>query len=71
MWGLGFREYRERWLTTTWEWYDACASAMVLNQQLTKAEAAELLQERRTDIAPYAVFCRNLVEQNSSSFWRV
>lgn len=55
IWGLGFHEQREHWRTDRWEWYHTAISPKALKQQLTKTEVNELPQERRSDIAPYAV----------------
>lgn len=52
--GLGYHEYRERWLTDEWFWYHANAFPDVLIQQLSKAEVEELLRDRRGQMPPEA-----------------
>src|SRR5688572_15831534 len=52
-WGLGFHEYRERWLTQEWNWYSANHFPKTLEQRLTHEEALQLIQARRDEIAPH------------------
>lgn len=52
--GYGFHEYRERWYTGEWAWYEADPLPRTLDQRLTREEAEGLLQARREEIAPYA-----------------
>lgn len=51
--GLGYHEYRERWIHNEWFWYQANIRPNMMDQQLTKDEAAELLQKRLEDIQSY------------------
>jgi hypothetical protein len=53
MWGLGFHEYRERWIADHWRWYKGNQFAAILAQQMTLEEAQEILEQRRQEIAPY------------------
>lgn len=53
-WGMGYHEYRERWITDHWRWYRSNPLPQTLEQQLTREEAAEQLQARQEEIAPYA-----------------
>jgi hypothetical protein len=50
--GLGYHEYRERWITEEWYWYQANPHPELIRQQLYKEEAQELLKERMEDIRP-------------------
>jgi hypothetical protein len=52
-WGLGFHEYRERWLTDEWRWYLANALPETTGQQIPLEEAKELLEKRLESIRPY------------------
>jgi hypothetical protein len=51
--GGGYHEYRERWITKEWFWYRANVLTQDNNQPVAKEEAAELLRQRREEIAPY------------------
>jgi len=53
MFGLGLHEYRERWITREWFWYEAFSRPEVVEQRMTKEEVEEILRERREAIAPY------------------
>ena len=50
--GLGYHEYRERWLTDEWFWYQAEFQPEMLEKQINKTEAEKLIQQRRDQIAP-------------------
>ena len=50
--GLGYHEYRERWVTNEWFWYQANAYPDLLRQKLEKDEAREILAERLEQIKP-------------------
>ena len=52
-WGLGYHDYRERWITDQWAWYSANPSPETQKQRITLKEAQELLEQRRAEIAPY------------------
>ena len=51
--GLGYHEYRERWVTGEWFWYQSNLFPDQLQQQLTREEAEELIKQRREDISLY------------------
>ena len=53
LWGLGYHEYRERWITDHWRWYKGNQFPAILTQNLQLEEAQERLTERRQEIAPY------------------
>jgi hypothetical protein len=50
--GLGFHEFRERWFTDEWYWYQSNFHPNLLSEQLTKKEAQELIQQRFKNILP-------------------
>lgn len=51
--GLGFHEYRERWLQREWYWYTADLQAEQMEHKMDKDEALEILRQRRAALAPY------------------
>ena len=51
--GLGYHEYRERWITNEWFWYQANPFPDMMQQQLEKEEAEEMIQKRIEGIQPY------------------
>jgi hypothetical protein len=51
-WGLGYHEYRERWITSEWFWYRAFSRPELLAQSVDRATTRQLLEERREDIRP-------------------
>lgn len=51
--GLGFHEYRERWLTEEWFWYDSATYTRILTQTIPKAQFKQMLDQRRSEITPY------------------
>jgi len=51
--GLGFHDYRERWITSEWFWCEAFSRPELLEQTIDKATAQKLLEERRAYIRPY------------------
>ena len=50
--GLGFHEYRERWFTDEWFWYQANPFQETLRQKIEKDEAEDLIRQRRETITP-------------------
>jgi hypothetical protein len=50
--GLGYHEHRERWIVGEWFWYQANFNSNLIQEQITKAEAEEMIQKRRESIAP-------------------
>jgi hypothetical protein len=52
--GLGYHDYRERWIANEWFWYRANEFPEVLKREVSKDEAQEMLRERREEIATYA-----------------
>jgi hypothetical protein len=51
--GYGFHEFRERWYTQEWAWFQDHPFAETKEQRVSREEAEELLQARREEIAPY------------------
>lgn len=49
--GLGFHEYRERWIHQEWYWYQAHPTAVM--GVMDKDEARELLDQREQEVARY------------------
>lgn len=50
---LGFHEHRERWLTDEWFWYQANAYPEMMQDQIDREEAKEMIQHRLESIRPY------------------
>ena len=51
--GYGFHDYRERWFTDEWYWYQSSFNPQMMREQITKDEADELLKARLESIKPY------------------
>ena len=49
---LGYHEYRERWFTDDWFWYQANPYPKTVRQKIKKDEAEELIMRRREVITP-------------------
>jgi hypothetical protein len=52
-WGLGYHEWRERWLHDEWFWYTAYLPENKLAQTIPTKEAIQQLQKRREGIQPH------------------
>lgn len=52
-WGLGYHEYRERWIADYWNWYSTTLWRDKAEKALVKEEVEKLIEERREEIAPY------------------
>jgi hypothetical protein len=50
--GLGYHEYRERWLVDEWYWFQERHSKELLRQQIPLEEAKTRIEERIEDIRP-------------------
>lgn len=46
-WGLGYHEYRERWLSQEWFWYQGTENAVRDEQHISKDAALEQIEARR------------------------
>ena len=44
--GLGYHEYRERWITDEWFWFQANAFPELIRQKIDKEAAQALIEER-------------------------
>jgi hypothetical protein len=53
-WGLGFHEYRERWLDKEWSWYESAGYGDTGEQGLTREDAIARINERKAEIASEA-----------------
>ena len=52
--GLGYHEYRERWLVDEWFWYQNNPLPEKLQQDISREEAIEKVQERSAELRRYA-----------------
>ena len=52
--GLGYHEYRERWFTDEWYWYQSNPLPSHAKNTMTKEEADEIIQQRLESISPDA-----------------
>ena len=50
--GLGFHEYRERWITDEWFWYQAMGNPDLQREQIPKDEAQAKIQGHREENWP-------------------
>ena len=51
--GLGYHDYRERWITDEWFWYKSYSYPNSFEQNLSREELLELIRERQEQIATY------------------
>lgn len=51
--GLGRHEYRERWFTDEWFYYQTHPTPNTKSRVISKEEAGEILRQRREAISPY------------------
>ncbi len=51
--GLGYHEFRERWIHEEWFWYQSQASLVPIQPKISTEEIAEKLEQRRVEISPY------------------
>jgi hypothetical protein len=58
--GLGYHDYRERWISDEWFWYQSSPTPQLLEKKMDKDEVKEKLSERQDFISPY-------LSQNSQS----
>lgn len=50
--GLGYHEYRERWIKEEWFWYQLQESMIDSSTKISEEEAIEKLEQRLADITP-------------------
>ncbi|HEY9078059.1 MAG TPA: DUF2958 domain-containing protein [Anaerolineaceae bacterium] len=51
--GLGYHDERERWITQEWFWYQTDSTSKMLEDQMNKEEATEILKKRSERIQTY------------------
>lgn len=51
--GLGYHEYRERWISDEWFWYQSQESLIDIQAQLSGEEVSTNLAERLAEISPH------------------
>ena len=51
--GMGFHEYRERWISEEWFWYQTQENQVDTQSKMTMEEVTEKLEQRLTDISPH------------------
>lgn len=51
--GLGYHEYRERWISKEWFWYQALESLVDIQIRISGEEMIEKLKQRLAEISPY------------------
>lgn len=61
-WGLGYHEYRERWITDSWQWYESQRNQARL-PMLDKTEAVNQIGERTSFVQTNAT----PIEQSSGA----
>ena len=52
-WGLGYHEFRDRWLHAEWFWYESFCTPEVLEQIMVTDSVKQLLENRRDYIGLY------------------
>ena len=52
--GLGFHEYRDRWFTNEWRWYETPFSSKSCQDEMDKEKALQQILDRRDEILRYA-----------------
>lgn len=52
--GLGYHEYRERWLTDEWFWYESHSYPQALAQHPARGDVLQTISERRAEVQFYA-----------------
>jgi len=51
--GLGYHEYRERWISDEWFWYQSSPTPQLLEKIIDKEEVKDKLSERQDFVSPY------------------
>ena len=51
--GLGYHQYRERWISKEWFWYQSQESAVDTHTELSRDEVTEKLEQRLAEITPH------------------
>ncbi|MBN1536180.1 MAG: hypothetical protein JW908_05565 [Anaerolineales bacterium] len=50
--GLGYHEYRERWISNEWFWYQSSPTPQNMSNKMDKNEAKEIISTRQDFISP-------------------
>jgi hypothetical protein len=51
--GLGYHEYREKWIKGEWFWYRSGANPETMQDQIEKEKAKEMIKQRLVSIQPH------------------
>lgn len=52
--GLGYHEYREKWIAEDWYWYESVQSSLIAQPTIPRDEAKRLIEERYREVKAYA-----------------
>mgnify|MGYP001170089670 CR=1 FL=1 len=52
--GLGYHEYREKWIAEDWYWYESVQSSLITQPTIPRDEAKRLIEERYREVRAYA-----------------
>ena len=52
--GLGYHEYREKWIAEDWYWYVSVQSSLIAQPTIPRGEAKRLIEERYREVKAYA-----------------
>lgn len=52
--GLGYHEYREKWIAEDWYWYESVQSSLIAQPTIPRGEAKRLIEERYREVKAYA-----------------
>ncbi len=51
--GLGYHDYRERWITDVWSWVKSSRTSTLEPARVTREEAGRIITERLAEIQPH------------------
>ena len=52
--GLGYHEYRERWITDEWNWYQSVRGGELERENIPRQAAKQQIEERYREVKAYA-----------------
>lgn len=52
--GLGYHEYREKWIAEDWYWYESVQSSLIAQLTIARDEAKRIIEERYREVKAYA-----------------
>ena len=52
--GLGYHEYRERWITDEWNWYQSVRGGELEHENIPRQAAKQQVEERYREVKAYA-----------------